>query len=76
MGFLNGKFEAIGSFVFLQLEPVAALASLGLVLEDPEPLDVRVLIVAHAADLKYSFILKSKLLSSFEIYQNYNLFEK
>jgi hypothetical protein len=42
--------------VFLQLEPEAALASLGLVLEDPEPdpeaelLDVSVLIVAHAAD--------------------------
>ena len=51
--------------MFLQLEPVAALASLGLVLEDPEPLDVRVLIVAHAADLKYSFIFKLLLLSPF-----------
>ena len=68
--------------MFLQLEPEAALASLGLVLEDPEPdpeaelLDVSVLIVAHAADLKYSFIFKLLLLSPFEIYQNYNLFEK
>jgi hypothetical protein len=31
------------------LEPVSALASLGLVLEDPKPLHVRVLLVADAA---------------------------
>jgi len=35
--------------VALQLEPVTALASLRLILEDPEPLDVRVFLVAHAA---------------------------
>ena len=32
----------------IKFEPVAAFATLGLVLEDPEPLDVRVFLVAHA----------------------------
>ena len=34
----------------LKLEPVAALASLRLVLEDPEPLDVGVLLIANTPD--------------------------
>jgi len=36
--------------VNFEFKPVAALATLGLVLEDPEPLDVRVFLVAHATD--------------------------
>ena len=46
----NGQLEAIRRLVPVQLEPVAALASLWLVLENPEPLDVSVLLVAHTAD--------------------------
>ena len=34
----------------VEFEPVAAFATLGLVLEDPEPLDVCVFLVAHAPD--------------------------
>ena len=34
----------------LQFEPVAALATFRFAFEDPEPLDVGVLFVAHAAD--------------------------
>ena len=49
---LNGKLESVGSLVLLQLEPVSAFAPFRFVLEDPEPLDVRVLVVAHASDLK------------------------
>ena len=47
---LNGQLETVWGFVALQLEPVAALATLRLVLEDPEPLDVGVFLVANAAD--------------------------
>ena len=47
---LNGQLETVWGLVALQLEPVAALATLRLVLEDPEPLDVGVFLVANAAD--------------------------
>ena len=35
--------------MLLELEPVAALAALGLALEDPHPVDVSVVLVANAA---------------------------
>ena len=47
---LNGKLETIRGFVTLQFEPVAALASLWLVLENPEPFDVSVFFIANAAN--------------------------
>ena len=45
---LDGQLESVGGLVNVEFEPVAAFAPLGLVLEDPEPLDVRVFLVAHA----------------------------
>ncbi len=47
---LNGQLESVGGLVNLQFEPVAALATLRFALEDPEPLDICVLFVTHAAD--------------------------
>jgi len=47
---LVGKGELVGSWVSLQFHPVPTLASLGVPLREPGPLDIGVLLIADAAN--------------------------
>ena len=47
---LNGQLELINGLVYVKFVPVSTFTTLGFALKDPEPLDVGILLVAHASD--------------------------